>query len=251
MKKFALLCSIIILCFYVFPSHAQFWRKKKKEKTIQIKEDEKIKGGKEEAIPKEFKYPESKIKDRYRIDVLIPLNINNLIDEDDKPIYETPPPSMKNNIHFYEGIKMAADSLNDLGYKLDLYIHDVNNIETNGFNLIKNADFKQSDLIIGYLQSAEIPPIANFAKENHINFISALSPSDAGISNNPYFILIQPKLATHIEELVNFSKEKFKNSPRFIYYSKENSVQNESYNQLKKALANEKVVEIDWTKDIS
>jgi len=258
MRKFNILFLFLFaFLFCAIPkTHAQFWKKifKKGHKTEKAETPNSSKNSstegktsifsKKEIVPK---FPESEIKGNYRIDVLIPLFLNTLV-QNGKAIQKELPDNLKPNINFYEGLKMAADSLNNLGFKLDIYIHDITDPTSSSKALISNGQLKQSDLIIGYLQSDDLAPIAKFSKENHINFISALSPSDAGIENNPYFILLQPTLSTHVETIVDYALKRNKSNPKFLFYLENTSIQKEAYNQLEKSLGNEEYIAIDCSK---
>src|SRR5690606_22890822 len=102
----------------------------------------------------------------------------------------------------------AADTLEAKNYKLDVHVHDIASVGQGIKALISRGTLDSSDLIIGALQAADIPEVAERAKRNNINFISAVSPSDAGVRENPYFTLIQPRLQTHCEWIMKKIAEK-------------------------------------------
>lgn len=237
---------------------AQFWKKvfKKKQQTETTNDIEKekeeestsvIKGifKKKQRIPD---FPKTAKKERYRIDVLIPLNLNTLV-KDGKAVNKNLPEGMKPNINFYEGLKMAADSLNTLNQNnLDIYIHDITDPLHSIASLTSSNALLESDLIIGYLQSNELGQITQFSKDNNINFLSALSPSDAGIVENPYFILLQPTLSTHISKLVDFALKRNRTNPKFLFYLDNTPIQKEAFNQLEESLEKEDYISIDCAK---
>lgn len=249
-----LLCSLLMVA--APNAEAQFWKKifkseKKKQKSPDKPPKHEEKSTHFDKLKKRKLpvYPETEKKQSYRIDVLLPLYVNSLV-ADGKAIFKKPPAKMLPTINFYEGIKMAADSLNSLGYNLDIYIHDIESKEGNINHLITTQTLNQSDLIIGYLQSNELGQITSFAKKNEINFISALSPADSGVADNPYFILIQPALATHINQLVNFALQKNKHNPKYVFYLENSAVQKEAYQQLQMNLEDESYITIDCSKEI-
>lgn len=205
MKRGVLLfVTLTILCAcYTNEADAQFLKRLfggKDKKTKEQKKTVKDKPVAAKQIKKrEFTYPESVKKKRYRIDVFASLYLNELV-VDNKAIYKNKIPDRAvQGIDFYEGVKLASDSLNSLGYQLDVHVHDVTDTNESPAVLIKTKVLESSDLIIGAVQSQHISILAGFAKKHNINFISSLSPSDAGIKDNPYFTLLQPSLYTHCE----------------------------------------------------
>jgi len=149
--------------------------------------------------PEPFRYPPSDMKARYRVDVLAPLYLDELV-KNNKPVYKKElPVKAEAGIGFYEGLRLASDSLTRAGYRMDVYVHDITGPGQDPEMLIKQGLLDESDLLIGLVMSEQIPALANFAKSKQINFVSALSPSDGGVSNNPWFTLLQPSLRSHCE----------------------------------------------------
>ena len=227
------------------PAQAQFWKKKKKEQVKSKKPNASKKTNRKDE-PKlkkrvEPEYPETVNKEAYRIDVLLPLNLN-VIGNNSKA--GRAPESAQPTINFYEGLMVAVDALREKHTKLDLHVHDINDPKASINTLILNKELNKSDLIIGSIQSNDIPAVAAFAKKNKINFISALSPSDAGIKDNPYFFLVQPTLKTHVTELIEFANKKYSKSPKYIFHLSNTSGERDAYMQLREAMIEEKDLKI-------
>lgn len=143
-------------------------------------------------------YPTSIKKEKYKIAVLTPLYLDSI--DLEKNLLHIPK-FMQAGIDFYQGIQIAADTLRNLGYKLDIYIHDSKSNYLNVQNIIESDKLDSMDLIIGNASVSDLKLLGEFAKRKKINFISAVSPSDADQVNNPYFTILQPRLATHIEKM--------------------------------------------------
>ncbi len=226
MKKTLILFCIFTLLLLLPATHAeaQFWKKifKKEQpkrkppvKKPPVKEKPTaVKPGKK----REIDYPASELKIRYRVDVLIPLFLGELV-KDGKPTYKGKiPEKATSGLDFYDGIKLAADSLNTMGYSIDLYVHDIMDPANTIEQLAKRKTLDSSDLIIGAVQSQQIPIVAEIAKKNKVNFISAISPSDGNVTNNPYFTLLQPSLQSHCEWIMDQLKNKFHKNDPIIFY---------------------------------
>jgi hypothetical protein len=251
MNRFFKITLLVIACTFTAStvSHAQFWKKIfKKEEQKPVKKASTTKPAAKKDEPKlkkkiEPEYPPSEKKDVYRIDVLLPLYLNTLV-QNGKPVYKKTPDYATGSINFYEGMSIAAQSLKNKGMKLELYVHDITDPLENIAKLTTSKKLDSADLIIGWLQSTDIPAVATYSKKNKINFISALSPADAGTTDNPYFILLQPTLETHINQLIAFSNKKFSKNPKYILHTNNTSGEKEAYTQLKNALIEDKDLNI-------
>lgn len=242
LKKPVLLASrlVLLLAFLIAaPSsaEAQFFKnwfkkdrkenKKETEQEIRQKEPARI-----PAVRSEFTYPPTIHKPRYRVDVLLSLYLDELV-SDNKAVYKDKLPEKAGaGVNFYEGIKLAADSLSKTGYKIDLYIHDITQEGLAPEELIKNQTLDQSDLIIGMLSSSQISVIAPYAKEKKINFISAFSPSDADVRNNPFFTILQPTLATHCGEIARYVHKKYPEEDILLFYRESTAVDLAAYSYM-------------------
>jgi len=199
-QLFLLVCLMMVLA--VPDAGAQFWKKKEKKPVrkrppvTQPKPAQKI-----VKKPKVLDYPPSKIRARYRVDVLAALYLDELVKDDKADFKNRLPEQAAPGYYFYEGIKLAADTLNNLGYNIDVHIHDITQQGLSPENLIRHKTLLGSDLIIGLVQSEKIPALAEYARKSKINFVSALSPSDADVRNNPFFTIVQPTLRTHCEQI--------------------------------------------------
>lgn len=161
--------------------------------------------------------PPSVVKQRYRIDVLVPLYLDELV-QNNKPTFTARMPDKAvGGVDFYEGIKMAADTLNTFGYNIDLHVHDINSASGNLNMLIRRGALDSSDLIIGAVPAAQVSMLADIAKKNNINFISAYSPSDDGVTGNPFFTQLQPSLQTHCERLMEIVDKKYPKKKLIVF----------------------------------
>jgi hypothetical protein len=206
MKK-GLIAYFLLILFtgITTDASAQFWKKIfKKEQKRPVRKKTKAKIETPVVKPKKKRsidYPKSELKQHYRIDLLASLYLNELI-KDNKPAFKgRMPEKAVSALDFYEGLKLAADTLSHLGYHIDLFVHDVTDSTKTPEKLIATHVLDSSDLIIGAVPSKYIAPIAKFAKAHNVNFASVLLPYDAGMKDNPWFIIMQPTLQTHCEWL--------------------------------------------------
>lgn len=226
---------LLLLIFWLSaqPADAQFFRKLfKKDKNKQTEQQTETHTEHPEPRKSEKKpvdLPPTIQKERYRIDVLLPLYLDELVVDGSPVSPERIPDKAAPALNFYEGIKLAADSLSRLGYKLDVYIHDVTAEGITPESLVVNKTLEHTDLILGLLQSAQLPKIAAYAQAKQVNFVSAFTPSDAEISNNPFFIMLQPTLQTHCKTLAQTVFSKYPKGKILLCYRLQNSVDAAAY----------------------
>jgi hypothetical protein len=151
----------------------------------------------------EVKYPPTVKKSHYRIDVIAPLYLDELVQGDAVTFKDKVPEKAAPGLAFYQGVKLAADSLQRAGFNMDVYIHDAGSFNESSDNLIEKRKLDSSDLIIGAVTGHDVPGLAAYAKARKVNFVSALSAADGNVKDNQYFTLLQPTLKSHCEWLVN------------------------------------------------
>jgi hypothetical protein len=231
---------ILVLMFTLPAQQAQgqFWKKwfdKDEKRKPRAVEKPKPKAPETVTKPKKkksFDYPPSQIKDRYRIDVLVPLYLDELV-KDNKPSFKGHvPEKASTGLNFYQGVKLAADTLSALGYNVDVFIHDISLPGLSPQDMVKSNYLAETDLIIGALASNQLTVIADYAKKSSINFISALSPSDADITGNPYFTMLQPTLQTHCERLKAAATKKYPEREITLLYRSNNSIDSLAYSYI-------------------
>ena len=232
--------KILVVFIFVFVSgtqtaNAQFWKrwfkKKDQEETSNSASDNSVKP---KMKVKTITFPNSEIKESYRIDVLVPLYLDEAV-VDDKVVYKDKfPNKLLPGVFFVEGLMLAADTLEALGYKLDIHIHDITAKGSTVYSLINSGQLRHSDLIIGAVQSDNIPEVAKYAKFHNINFVSALSPSDADVRDNQYFLLTQATLESHCAWMVQKMQQKYgKGRKPLLLYRKSSPTDENAYDYLK------------------
>lgn len=225
--KCKLLVFILLTAFasaFSNKAEAQFWKKWFHKDNRKYKPTHKVSS--QPVLPKskpfkrklEVQYPETVKKKRYRIDILAPLYLDELV-KNDKPVHgDKIPEKAQGGIEFYEGVKLAIDTLQSFNYNVDIYVHDITGTASDIAALLKDKTLDSADLIIGDVQSQQIPELAQLAKRRQINFVSASSPSDAGVKGNPYFIMQQPTLQAHCEAIMDMVARKYKKKSITLLY---------------------------------
>ena len=110
---------------------------------------------------------------------------------------------------FYEGFRMALDSLEKLGVKVKLYVYDADKDTAKTRQLLKKPEMKSMDLIFGLLYHPNFQIVAQFAKKNKINLVNPISERSELIAGNPYVFKIQPPKNEQFDPLAVYMAESF------------------------------------------
>jgi hypothetical protein len=140
------------------------------------------------------------------------------------------PRYMMPGLDFYNGVMLAVDSLNAEKQPVEVLFYDSKSIKGNTFNAVLDSTLADVSLIIASFNNRnEIKPLADFALEHEIPLISSTYPNDGGLTENPYFILINPTLRTHLEGIYSYLQRVYPTSSMTMFRRKgavEDMIQN-------------------------
>jgi len=180
----------------------------------------------------EIVYAPTQIKPRYRIDVIAPLYLDDLVKGQYVTYNDKIPEKAVPGVSFIEGVNIAADSLKKAGFNVDIYLHDASSFQESAEILTTKNKLDSTDLIIGAVQSHDVPILAAYAKKKHVYFISALSASDGGVKENQYFTLIQPSLKSHCEWMVKDIAKTFPGQKVALLYRTSPALEESAYSYI-------------------
>jgi tetratricopeptide (TPR) repeat protein len=147
---------------------------------------EKFKFKKSDFIPEA---PKTVHKERYAVSVLFPFMANTL----------EPTPGRKRNqivLDFYEGMKMAVDSLSHDKVSISLRAYDTERSVEKIKRLLETEEFKNTDVIVGPFFPEENKVVQDFSERQKVNTIHPFSNSTDIIGVNPHAFLFQPAAET-------------------------------------------------------
>lgn len=133
--------------------------------------------------------PKSFFKDIYSVSVVMPFMVNTL----------TPSTGTKRNqnvLDFYEGMKLAVDTLSKQGVKISLRAYDTERNVNKIKSVLNTDELKNADLVIGPFFQDEVKPLQDFSLANGVNVFNPLHYNIELIGSNPYAFLYQPALET-------------------------------------------------------
>ncbi len=107
-------------------------------------------------------------------------------------------------IEFIQGAEIALDSLRSGNVNIDAVIYDTKSYTESVADLIRKKKLDELQLIIGNVKDAEYVDLAAFALLKNIPFISATYPNNAGITNNPFLVIVNSTLKSHCEAIYSY-----------------------------------------------
>jgi hypothetical protein len=151
------------------------------------------------------------IQERKTIVVFIPIEIDAAFNGSDYILGNNNlPKTMLPGLDFYNGVLMAIDSLKKINTSLDIRIIDAKQKNNSLATLLTDSSLQKTALIISAITNkADTKLIADFALAHKIQMISAIFPNDAGITNNPFFAILNPTLKTQCEAISNYIQNNF------------------------------------------
>ncbi|MBX3257047.1 MAG: ABC transporter substrate-binding protein [Chitinophagaceae bacterium] len=156
-----------------------------------------------------------------RIAVFAPLYLDTLFDASGNyKMGKSIPGYSRQGIEFYQGVVMALDSLDKEGVSLDVQVFDTKG-KNNIFKIADSGALEGVGLLLGAVSGSEYLDLAAIAKEKKIPFISATYPNDGGISGNPYVVVVNSKLNTHIQAIYNYILKSF-GTDNIVMYRRQN-----------------------------
>ena len=124
-------------------------------------------------------------KERYSVSVLLPFMLGSL---------DAKPGKKRNQIvlDFYEGMKLAVDTLNTKGPAISLRAYDTDKGIDNLRRILQTDELKNTDLIVGPLFPEENKIVQEFSLAQQVNVVNPFSNNSDIIADNPYAFLFQP-----------------------------------------------------------
>ncbi|MEO6316016.1 MAG: amino acid ABC transporter substrate-binding protein [Chitinophagaceae bacterium] len=160
---------------------------------------------------------------RYTIAVFTPLYLDSAFDAAGEYRYDKNfPRFISPGLEFYEGIKLAADSLSIEKVPLDIVVFDTRSASQTLQEQLSSPLIQNAGLIIGHVTPPEARVMAEAALKKNIPFINANLPNDAGISSNPSLVILNATLQTHCEAIYRYVQKYYPNSPVVIFRKKGN-----------------------------
>ena len=139
-----------------------------------------------------------------KIGIFAPLYLDSVFHGTDYRYGKKFPRFALQGLDFVQGAQIALDSFPINNCIIETFFYDSKSDSLSIDSLIKSHQLDSLGLIIGSVKDDEINLLADFAKSKKIPFISATYPNDAGVTANPYFIILSSTLKSHCEGIFSY-----------------------------------------------
>jgi hypothetical protein len=128
------------------------------------------------------------------------------------------------SLDYYQGFKLALDSLTGLGYNYKLQVFDSQGTVTQAHSLAFNPQIRSSDLVIGPIFPEDLKTFIGVFTA-HKPIVSPLSPANPSTFKNPDLVTVIPPLEYHARAAARYIHDRIKPQKVFILrsgYSEDN-----------------------------
>ncbi|MGN6508290.1 MAG: ABC transporter substrate-binding protein [Chitinophaga sp.] len=150
-------------------------------------------------------------RDNYTVAVFTPLFLDSVFATSMEIPGRTMPRFVMPGLEFYEGVQMALDSLKNSGMHLTVRVFDNKGKYNDVGAILRSRQLDNTDLIIGAVGSPEFQQLSDYAKQKQINFVSATYPNDGGVTDNPFLVIANSTLRSHVEAIHNYAQKAYAN----------------------------------------
>ena len=133
-------------------------------------------------------------KERYKVAIMLPFNLDKASGD----------PYTNVSTEFYMGAQLALDSLEKLGLKAEVFIHDTRTDSTSLKKVMVRPEFKGIDLVIGPLMGDNAEIVARWCKQNGVRMVCPVAANTAVLKNNPFVYQAVPSDFTMMEGLAGY-----------------------------------------------
>ncbi|CAN5514050.1 hypothetical protein BH10BAC2_BH10BAC2_41580 [soil metagenome] len=161
-----------------------------------------------------------------RVAILAPLYIDSAFDNTTYKLGNTNIPKyILPGLDFYNGVMLAIDSLKKEGLELDVWIYDTKKKDRSADALANEITSLRFSLIIAAFSNlTEQKRFSEFSFANNVPLVSATYPNDAYVTGNPFFIMLNSTLKTHVEGLYKYIQRSYPVA-KFLYVTRKGSME--------------------------
>jgi hypothetical protein len=132
-------------------------------------------------------------------------------------------PNSRWAVQFYSGAKLALDRLDNENTRLKISVYDTKADERALTEAIqRDTGFIQSShLLMGTVKAECVARVAAYAKAEQIPFVSPFSASTRVTTDNPFYIQVNPSIATHLRAILQHVRDNY-NSDQVVLVKRPN-----------------------------
>ena len=140
----------------------------------------------------------------YRVGIFAPLYLDSVFTKNTFRYKQGIPRFIAPAVDFVQGALTALDSLQAGDDNINASIFDTRSYTEKIPDLIRNKKLDSLNLIIGSVKDDDFLQLAAFAREKSIPFISATYPNVAGVTANPFLVVMNSTLKSHCDAIYSY-----------------------------------------------
>jgi ABC-type branched-subunit amino acid transport system substrate-binding protein/LysM repeat protein len=156
----------------------------------------------------------SSMKKVYNIALVMPLYLGDVVQMDVNSDAESESSEDKplQFIEYYEGFRMALDSLENSGVSLKVTVYDIGHDTLKTLKLLQDPEFRNMDLIFGMMYHHNFQMVADFAEKNNIPIVNPLSEREQILDKHKKVFKVIPSIKSLSPELIRYLETNCKDS---------------------------------------
>jgi hypothetical protein len=157
---------------------------------------------------------------KHKVAIFAPLYLDSAFDANNEYRYEKNvfPKFINPGLEFYEGAKLALDSLGKENANLEVFIYDTRSSRE---SLEKQLEkINDVELIIAYCSPNELRPFGEFGQREKIPVINVNVANDGGVAANPFFVILNSTLKTQCEGIYRYIQKYYATKSLVIFRKK-------------------------------
>lgn len=140
----------------------------------------------------------------YKVGIFAPLYLDSVFNKNTFKYRQSVPRFIMPAVDFVQGALIALDSLQAGDDYVDASIYDTKSYTEKITDLIRSKKLDSLQLIIGSVRDEDFTQLAAFALQKNIPFISATYPNVAGVTANPYLVVMNSTLKSHCDAIYSY-----------------------------------------------
>ena len=140
----------------------------------------------------------------YKVGIFAPLYLDSVFTKNTFRYRQGIPRFIMPAVDFVQGALIALDSLQAGEDRIDARIYDTKSYKQTVADLIRFKKLDSLQLIIGSVKDDDYLQLAEFALLKNIPFISATYPNVAGITANPFLVIMNSTLKAHCDAIYSY-----------------------------------------------
>jgi len=158
---------------------------------------------------------------KHKIAIFAPVYLDSAFDDLNNYRYEKQFPKFINpGLEFYEGVQLALDTLAKEGAELEVFVYDTRSEKESLAKQLERPELNDVEMILAYTNPQETWSIATAARSKKIPYINVNLPNDAGITANPYFVMLNSTLRTHADRIYKYVQKNYATNPVVVFRKK-------------------------------